>query len=84
MNHTNPDLFLSEISQWHPITFLSRKMIPARTWYETHNKGLRAIIKALKTWRQDLKDYKHELLVLIDYNNLHQFIDKKSLSTRQV
>ncbi len=27
----------SEIGQWHSIAFFSQKMIPAETWYETHN-----------------------------------------------
>ena len=26
-----------EFSQWHPVAFVCRKMIPVETWYETHN-----------------------------------------------
>ena len=37
-----------DLSQWHPIVFFSRKMIPAETWYETHNGKLLAIVEAFK------------------------------------
>ncbi len=33
----NPISSKSDISQWHLITFFSRKMIPAETWYKTHD-----------------------------------------------
>ena len=59
-------------------------MIPAETRYKTHNGELLAIVEAFKTWRHYLKGCKHEVLVLIDYNNLRQFMDTKSLSSRQV
>ncbi len=56
--------------QWYLVAFLSKKMIPAETWYETHNGELLAIIEALKTWRHYLKGCKHEVLLLTDHNNL--------------
>ena len=37
------------LSQWHPVAFFLRKMIPAKTWYETHNGKLLAIVEAFKT-----------------------------------
>ncbi len=70
--------------QWHPVAFFSRKMIPAETWYETHNGKLLAIVEVFKTWRHYLKGCKHEVLVLTDYNNLQRFMDMKSLSSKQV
>ena len=36
------------------------------------------------TWHHYLKGCKHEVLVLTDHNNLHRFMDTKSLSSRQV
>lgn len=71
-------------SRWHPMTFFSQKMIPTYTSYETHDNELLAIKKVLKTWRHHLKRCKHEVLDLTDYNNLHCFMDKRSLSPRQV
>ncbi len=59
-------------------------MIPAETWYETHNQELLAIVEAFKTWRHYLKGCKYEVLVFTDHNNLRQFMDTKSLSSRQV
>ena len=34
------------LGQWHPIAFFSRKMIAAKTWYETHDGELLAIVEA--------------------------------------
>ena len=59
-------------------------MIPTETRYETHNGELLAIIKAFKTWSHYLEGSQHEVLVLIDHNNLRRFIETKSLSSRQV
>ena len=61
-----------------------RKIIPAETRYKTHDSELLAIVKVFKTWRHYLKSCKHEILVLIDHNNLRYFMDTKSLSSRQV
>ena len=41
-----------------------------KTCYENHDGEFLAIVKALKTRKYYLKGCKHELLVLIDYNNL--------------
>ncbi len=59
-------------------------MIFAETWYEIHDRELLAIIEAFKTWKQYLKNCKHEVLVLTDHNNLQRFMDTKSLSSKQV
>ena len=59
-------------------------MISAKTWYKTHDGKLLAIIEVFKTWRHYYKDYKYEVLVLTDHNNLQDFIDTKNLSSRQV
>ena len=72
------------MGQWRLVAFFFRKMIPAETWYETHNGELLAIVEAFKTWRHYLERCKHEVLVLTDYNNIRHFMDTKSLSSRQV
>ena len=59
-------------------------MIPVETRYEIHDDELLAIIEAFKTWRQYLEGFWHEVFVLTDHNNLRQFMDTKSLSSRQV
>lgn len=42
----NPKFSKSEIGQWHPVAFFSRKIIPTETRYKTHNQKLLAIVKA--------------------------------------
>ncbi len=84
VTHKDPNCSKSKIGQWHPIAFFSQKMIPTETRYKTHNQELLAIVDAFKTWRHYLKGCKYEVLVLIDHNNLQQFIDTKSLSSHQV
>ncbi len=66
------------------MVFFSRKMIPAKTWYETHDGKLLTIVKLFKTWRHYLEGWKYEVLVLTDQNNLQRFMDIKNLSSRQV
>ena len=65
------------------MAFFSKKMILAKIQYKTHNGKLLIIVKAFKTWRDYLKGYKHEIFVLIKYNNLHYFMDMKSLNSKQ-
>ena len=83
---TTPDgvVTKTDLGQWHLVAFFLRKMIPAETQYKTHDGELLAIVKAFKTWRYYLEDCKHEVLVLMDHNNLCRFMDTKSLSSRQV
>lgn len=59
-------------------------MILVKTQYKTHNNKLLAIVKAFKTWRHYLEDYKHKVLVFTDHNNLYRYMNIKSLSFWQV
>ena len=68
---------------WHPVTFWSRKMIPAEQQYKTHDQELLAIVMAFKQWRHYLEGSTHSVEVLTDYNNLHRFMNVKSLNGRQ-
>ena len=76
---TRPDRVITktDVGQWHPIAFFSRKMIPAETRYKTYDSEVLAIVKAFKTWRHYLKGCKHRVLVLTDYNNIRCFMDIK-------
>jgi len=69
---------------WHPIAYLSRKMIPAECNYEVHDKELLAIVESFKHWRHYLEGAEHEILVLTDHNNLKKFMQTTRLSPRQV
>lgn len=81
MTSTNPISPKSEFGQWHQIAFFSEKMIPAETWYQTHNGELFAIIKAFKTCKYNLESCKYKVFILINHNNLHQVINIKSLNS---
>ena len=85
-SETRPDgvVTKTDLSQWHLVAFLSRKMIPTETRYETYNGELLAIVKAFKTWHHYLEGCKHKVLVLTNYNHLCCFMDTKSLSSRQI
>ena len=74
----------NNLAWWYSVVFYSQKMIPAKTWYKTHNSEFLAIVKAFKTWQHYLKDCKHKVLMLTNHNNLCRLMDTKSLSFRQV
>ena len=59
-------------------------MIVAETWYKTYNGELLAIVEAFKIWLHYLESYKYKVLILINHNNLRNFMYMKSLSCRQV
>ena len=48
---TSPDKVVTktDLGQWHPVGFFSRKMIPAEAQYVNHNGKFLAIIEAFKT-----------------------------------
>ena len=73
-----------DFGQWHPVVYFSRKMIPAKTQYKTHNTKLLTIVETFKTWRHYLEDCKYKVFILTNHNNLQRFIDTKSLSFCQV
>ena len=45
----NEVVIKADLGQWHPVAFFSKKMIPAETWYETHDGELLSIVEAFKT-----------------------------------
>ena len=77
-------LITSEMGQWHLVAYYLQKIIQAKIHYETHNTKLLAIVKAFKNWCHYLESGQYKVLLLTNYNNLRQFIDTKSLSSRQV
>ena len=74
----------SDFSQWYLVGYFSRKMIPAKIGYQSHDTKLLAIFKVFKTWRHYLENCKYKILVLTNYNNLYQFMNIKILSSCQV
>ncbi len=70
--------------QWRFVAFFSRKMIFAETNYETHDQKLLIIVECFKHWKHYLKKNYHTMKVFIDYNNLKDFMNVKTLSERQI
>lgn len=81
--YKDPNFSKFKINQSYPIAFFSQKMIPIETWYKTHDQKLLVIVEVIKTWHHYLKGYKYKVFILTNYNNHHQFIDMKSLSSCQ-
>ena len=59
-------------------------MIPAETWYKTHNGELLVFVEMINIHQHYLEGCKYEIFVLIDYDNFSQFMDMKNLSFCQV
>ncbi|KAI0991774.1 hypothetical protein K3495_g16413, partial [Podosphaera aphanis] len=67
-----------------PVAYFSKKLSPAESNYEIHDKELLAVVSALEEWRGELMGLKHPFLVLSDHKNLEYFMTSRKLSERQV
>ena len=61
---------LIALGMWHLVAFWSRKIIPAKQNYKTHDQELLTIVAAFKQWRHYLDEVKHVIEVLTNHNNL--------------
>ena len=68
---------------WHPVAFMSRKLIPAEMNYDTHDQELLAIVEAFKQWRHYADGAQHTIEVLCDHDNLRAFMKATALTPRQ-
>lgn len=66
------------------MAYFSKKLSPAESNYEIHDKELLAVVSALEEWRGELMGLKHPFLVLSDHKNLEYFMTSRKLSERQV
>ena len=69
---------------WHPIAYYSRKILPVKRNYETHNAEFLTIVEGFKTWRHYFERVAHIILVLTDHINLKKFMEITCLSGRQI
>ncbi|MBW0561558.1 hypothetical protein O181_101273, partial [Austropuccinia psidii MF-1] len=67
----------------HPIAFDSRKLLPAKLNYETHDKELLGIFWALKFCRASLLFHSNPFEVLTDHSSLQYFMYSKFLTYSQ-
>ena len=69
--------------KWRPVGCLSGGLTGAEMNYDTHDRELLAIIRALKAFRHWLTGTKYPFIILTDHNNLRYFKTKQDLSPRQ-
>jgi len=75
---------------WRPVAFYSKKLLPAESNYQIHDKEMLAIINCLREWQSELKSINgndtphHRFEVLTDHKNLKYFMKKQRLTKRQV
>ena len=71
-----------EEKKWHFVAFYSRKMIFAKSCYETHDQKLLTIIITFKQWKHYLKNSRYFVTILTDHNNLRYFMTTMLLNRR--
>jgi transposase InsO family protein len=74
---------LADDQKWHPIGFHSKSLSEVERNYETHDKEMLAIIRALEEWRHLLEGARHRVEVWTDHKNLEYFRSAKKLNRRQ-
>ena len=77
------------MSQMHgdilrPVAFYSRKLTPAETRYEIHDKELLAIVQAFKQWRPELTSVAKPIKIYTDHLSLQYFMKGQLLNRRQM
>ncbi|KAI1002902.1 hypothetical protein K3495_g5300 [Podosphaera aphanis] len=79
--------FLSQIDskgRLRPVAYFSKKLSPAESNYEIHDKELLSIVKALEKWRSELNGAAKPFTILSDHKILQYFMTARKLSERQV
>ena len=70
--------------KYHPITFYSRSMNPAKRNYRISNKEALAIVKALQHWRHLLEGTVIPIEIITDHKNLEYFSQPRVLNCQQL
>ncbi|KAF8692547.1 hypothetical protein RHS03_08598, partial [Rhizoctonia solani] len=66
----------------HPIAYMSKSFSGAEANYDTHNKELLAIIKALEEWRIFLEATDKPIQVFTDHQNLEYWMQARTFNCR--
>ncbi|KAF8694100.1 hypothetical protein RHS03_08246, partial [Rhizoctonia solani] len=69
-------------NQLHPIAYMSKSFSGAEATYDTHNKELLAIIKALEEWRIFLEATDRPIQVFTDHWNLEYWMQAQTFNHR--
>ncbi|KAF8707742.1 hypothetical protein RHS03_03516, partial [Rhizoctonia solani] len=71
-----------EDNQLHPIAYMSKSFSGTKANYDTHNKELLAIIKALEEWRIFLEATDKPVQVFTDHSNLEYWMQAQTFNRR--
>ncbi|KAF8761052.1 hypothetical protein RHS01_00624 [Rhizoctonia solani] len=66
----------------HPVAYMSKSFSGAEANYDTHNKELLAIIKALEEWRIFLEATDKPIQVFTDHRNLEYWMQARTFNRR--
>ncbi|QRW23740.1 Retrotransposable element Tf2 protein [Rhizoctonia solani] len=66
----------------HPVAYMSKSFLGAETNYNTHDKELLAIIKALEEWRIFLEATDKPIQVFTDHRNLESWMQAQTFNQR--
>ncbi|KAF8697496.1 Reverse transcriptase (RNA-dependent DNA polymerase), partial [Rhizoctonia solani] len=69
-------------NQLHPVAYMSKSFSGAEANYDTHNKELLAIIKALEEWRIFLEATDKPVQVFTDHRNLEYWMQARTFNRR--
>jgi len=67
----------------HPVAFISKTLSAAERNYDTHDRELLAIVRALEEWRHYIQGSSHTTTVYSDHQNLTYFKNPQNLNRRQ-
>lgn len=67
----------------HPVAYYSRKITPAESNYDTHDKELLAIVDSFRDMRPWLMGTSQPISVVCDHKNLEYFMTSRVLNPRQ-
>ena len=69
--------------KWHPVTFLSKSLLPVEWNYEIHDMEMLAIVRAFEEWHHYLEGAHHPIEIWTDHKNLEYFRTSQKLNRRQ-
>jgi len=66
--------------KWHPCAYLLKSLNDVEWNYDTHDKEMLGIMRALKSWQHYLKGAKLQFEIWNDHRNLQYFMEAKKLN----
>ena len=74
LNQLEPD------GKWHPLAYLSERVLPADINYDVHDKEMVVIVNCFERWRHFLIGCPEKIIVYTDHKNLEYFNSTKVLN----